>query len=184
MSELPWVWLLIRATGVTAFLLLTAVMTLGLLLRTRALTVAPPALLAFHRTAAATTVGVVAIHMTLLLVDPTVPFTIIELLVPFSAAWRPVAVAAGIIATWLLLGPLIAHRLRTRFGQTITAAVFTRVHIAAYGAWPLAAAHFLLAGTDARAVWAGAVLVASAVVVTTLLGVRGTIGRRTQRRRT
>ena len=84
MADLPWTWLAIRASGITAWALLTAVVVWGILLRTRILNhlTTPVRLLDLHRWLGATALAFLAIHLILLLVDPSVHFTVLQELVP------------------------------------------------------------------------------------------------------
>ena len=60
-------------------------------------------------------------------------------------------------------------RLRTRLGRAGNA-IFTKAHLASYAAWPLATAHYVMAGTDALAEWSlGLLLTGTALVVMALL---------------
>lgn len=171
MAEIPWTWLAIRASGVTAWGLLTAVVVWGLLLKTSVLgrLAAPQKLLDMHRWLGITALAFLALHMILLLVDPAVRFTVAEVLVPGMAPWQTFSVALGTVAFWLILGVSIVGRLRTRLGKAGNV-IFKRAHLLSYAAWPLATAHYLMAGTDALAEWSiGLVFCGTGLVVTGLL---------------
>lgn len=173
-ADLPWTWLGIRATGVTAWALLTAVVAWGILLRTRLLgsKAAPATLLTMHRWLGAVALTFLVGHIALLLLDPTVSFTIPQVLIPGLAPWQPVAVAFGIVAMWLLIPVTIVGRIRSRLGKA-GATLFKRTHLAAYAAWPLATAHYVMAGTDAMAEWSIALLIAASTLLIFLLLARG-----------
>ena len=171
MAEIPWIWLAIRASGVTAWALLTAVVLWGLLLRSRLLGSLVPSLrlLHLHRWLGALALAFLAVHLGLLLVDPAVRFTAVEILVPGLAPWQTVAVGLGTVAFWLILGVSIVGRIRTRLGRAGNA-VFARAHVLSYAAWPLATAHYVMAGTDALAEWSlGLLLAGSSLVILALL---------------
>ena len=72
LANVPWTWLLIRASGITAWGLLTAVVVWGILLRTRVLgrVASPQGLLVMHRWLSALALGFLFVHMALLLIDP------------------------------------------------------------------------------------------------------------------
>jgi methionine sulfoxide reductase heme-binding subunit len=164
--DIPWTWVLIRATGIGAWLALTAVVAWGLtarLLRDRGRPNSRA--LSLHRWLGTVAVALVLVHMALLLVDTYEPFTVVEILVPFAAPWKPIAVALGTLAFWLMLPAWIFGRMRARWGDRW----FLRVHALAYAAWPLATAHYVLAGTDALILWSIALLVAGTTVVAVLL---------------
>lgn len=181
--EIPWTWLGIRASGVTAWGLLTAVVLWGLLLRTRLLGqgIKPPALLNMHRWLGALALTFLVIHLLLLLVDPVVAFSVPQLLIPGIAPWEPFAVGLGVVAMWLMIPVSVVGRLRQRLGKN-GAKIFARTHLIAYSAWPLATAHYVLAGTDALSEWSiGLLITASALLVFGLLA-RGFVPQPTRKR--
>ena len=166
LADVPWSWVLIRATGITAWLALTGVVAWGLTVRIARRAGRPVArALSLHRWLGTVALALVLAHMALLLVDPFMPFTVVEILVPLAAPWEPLAVALGTVAFWLLVPAWLLGRMRHRWGDRW----FLRVHAAAYAAWPLATAHYVLAGTDALALWSLALLVAGTAVVAVLL---------------
>lgn len=174
MTEIPWTWLAIRASGITAWGLLTAVVLWGILLRTRLLgrLASPMRLLDLHRWLGATALAFLIIHMILLLVDPAVKFTVAQLLIPGLAPWQPLAVSLGIIAFWLLIPVSIMGRLRPRLGK-VGNTWFKQSHLIAYAAWPLATAHYVLAGTDALSEWSIALIIAGSALLVFGLLARG-----------
>jgi len=176
MADLPWTWLAIRASGITAWALLTAVVVWGILLRTRILNhlTTPVRLLDLHRWLGATALTFLAIHLAFLLIDPTVHFTVAQILVPGLAPWRTLAVALGTIAFWLLIPVTILGRIRSKLGKAGNK-IFKRAHLIAYAAWPIATAHYVLAGTDALAQWSIGLLIAGGTVIVLGLIARGFI---------
>jgi predicted ferric reductase len=171
LANIPWTWLLIRASGITAWGLLTAVVVWGILLRTRVLgrVASPQGLLVMHRWLSALALGFLFLHMGLLLIDPAVQFTPTQLLIPFTSTWQPFAVGLGTIALWMLIPVSVMGRLRSRLGKAGNA-WFRRTHLIAYAAWPVATAHYVLAGTDAIAQWSVALLIAgTSLIVLALL---------------
>lgn len=173
-SDLPFTWIGIRSTGISAWILLTAVVIIGLLLRTRLLggAAAPQGLLLLHRYVATLAIIFLSVHMGLLVLDPVVKFAIPQLFIPFLSAWKPTEVAFGVVAFWLLIPVLILGAVRARLGKQGNI-WFKRAHIAAYFAWPLATLHFVLAGTDALTWWALTALISGSGVVVFLLLSRG-----------
>ena len=159
MTELAWTWWFIRATGLTAWILLTFVVFWGLLLRSRLLgsLASPPALLVMHRWLGALAIAMLSVHLGLLLIDPAVTFTLSEILVPFTAPWNALAVGLGGLALYLMLPVAMIGRIRTRLGK-YGARTFKQAHVAAYWAWPFATAHYVLAGSDAMTAWSLVVL--------------------------
>ena len=104
-----------RAAGLVAFGALTLSVWLGLGMSTRLL--GPKrhkSLFGWHQTLAWTGLSMLALHAGALLFDPTLHFGLTSVLAPFASAWRPVAVAAGVVAGWLTLVLALSFRLRNR----------------------------------------------------------------------
>jgi hypothetical protein len=138
-------WIIARAAGLVAFGILTLSTWLGLAMSTRLL--GPKrqrALLGWHRTLAGTGLAMVALHAGALLFDPVIHFGPAAVLVPLAAPWRPAAVAAGVIAGWLMLALTVSFRLRRWIGQR----GWRRLHYASFAAFVLALCHALASGTD------------------------------------
>lgn len=174
LGDIPWTWLLIRATGITAWGLLTAVVVWGILLKTRLLgkLATPQGLLVMHRWLSALALSFLALHLILLLVDPVVRFTPVQILVPFTAPWEPLAVGLGTLALWMLIPVSVIGRIRQRLGKAGNT-WFRRTHLIAYAAWPVATAHYVLAGTDALTQWSIGLLIAATTLIVLALLVRG-----------
>ena len=100
MSPQFW-WYLTRASGIVAWLMLTASIIWGIVLSTKAFPEQrrPAWLLDLHRWLGGLTVSFVAIHLAALVADSYVSFDLVDLLVPFASAWKPVPIAIGVVAT-------------------------------------------------------------------------------------
>jgi len=144
-TGVPVAWLVARAAGLVAFGLLTIAVTLGLLLSTRVL--GPKrgkALLEWHRSLIWAGLAMVALHGVALLFDPTLHFGFLAVLVPGTAPWRPVSVAAGVVTAWLMLVLATSFRARRRIGQRR----WRQLHYASFGAFSLGLWHALTTGSD------------------------------------
>ena len=131
-TGVPVAWLIARAAGLVAFGLLTLSVWLGLSISTRLL--APrhmKSLVAWHQTLVWTAVGMFALHGLALLLDPTLHFGFLAVLVPGAAPWRPLAVSAGVVTGWLMLLLAVSFRYRRRIGQKN----WRRFHYAAFAAF-------------------------------------------------
>jgi len=147
LAQAPVAWYVARAAGLVAFGALTLSVWLGLAMSTRLL--GPKrhkSLFGWHQTLAWTGLSMLALHAGALLFDPTLHFGLASVLAPFASAWRPVAVAAGVVAGWLSLVLAVSFRLRKRIGQR----GWRRLHYATFAAFALALGHALAAGTDLR----------------------------------
>ena len=158
-TGVPVAWLVARAAGLVAFGLLTLSVWLGLSISTRLL--APrniKSLVAWHQTLVWTAVGMFGLHGLALLLDPTLHFGFMAVLVPGTAPWRPLAVSAGVVAAWLMLLLALSFRYRRRIGQKN----WRRFHYAAFAAFFVGLGHGLTVGSDLRG---GIGLVAAALAL-------------------
>lgn len=140
------VWYLSRSSGIVAWALVAVSVLWGLLLSTRLLGRKPsPAwFLDLHRWLGGLSVTFTFIHVAALMLDPKVPFSIAEVLVPGAAEWHPVAVAWGVVAFYLLLAVQITSLLMRRLPRKLWAAV----HQTSYALYIVATVHLFTAGTD------------------------------------
>ena len=125
-----------------------------------------------HRWLGAIALGFLLLHMALLLIDPAVSFTVAQILVPGMAPWETLPVALDIVAFWLLIPVSVLGRLRAKMGL-VGNRWFKRSHLLAYAAWPLATAHYVLAGTDALTEWSLALLFTGTGLIVMALLARG-----------
>ncbi len=144
-------WYLGRGFGVSAVVLFSAVVVLGIVVRNgRAVTGLPKfAVVALHRTLSLTALGFVALHITTLLFDPYAQLRLTDILIPFDAPYRPVWQGLGTLAFDLVVLLVVSSLLRDRIGRR----VWRAVHWLAYAFWPLAVAHAIGNGTDGTSRW-------------------------------
>lgn len=142
-------WLLGRASGLTSYVLLLALVTTGLVLshpwsrRMRRPT--PAARLGLHITLATFTLTFTVLHVVVLATDPWAHVGWRGVLLPLASSYRPVPVTLGVLALW---AGLIAG-LTARLAGSVAARVWWPVHKVAAGVLLLVWAHSVLAGTDA-----------------------------------
>ncbi len=156
-------WYLTRATGLSAFVLLSLDVCLGIAIRTR---VAEPLLARWritdlHEFTALLALALTAVHVLALLGDRYIGFTLAQLLVPFIASYRPFWTGLGILSLYLLIVTTASWYVR----GTISYRAWRALHYLTFGAYVLALLHSMLAGTDTRQVWARLLYWASAVAV-------------------
>ena len=91
-------WFLIRASGIVAWLMLTASVLWGVVLSTKAFPDRrrPAWLLDLHRWLGGLTLVFIGIHLGTLLLDEYTSFGIVDLVVPYASDWKPGAVALGV----------------------------------------------------------------------------------------
>ncbi len=143
-------WALGRGTGLVALLLLTASLVLGVAGRSgRGLGLGRFGVQEVHRAAALTAVGLVAVHVTSLLLDPYAQLRLVDLLVPFLGQNSPIWLGLGTLALDLVALVTVVGLLRQRLGPR----VFHAVHWTTYALWPVALLHALGTGSDATEPW-------------------------------
>jgi methionine sulfoxide reductase heme-binding subunit len=171
-------WYVARAGGVLAFALLTVTVLLGVLLAGRKTLPGWPlfAVEDVHRFANLLTWSFIGLHVVALLADTYIGFSVAEVLIPFASHYRPAATAAGVVGLELLAALALTNAYRDRLPY----AVWRRAHYLNFAVWLLALMHGVAAGTDARAVWAGALYAVSAAAVAGAIAWRvlrhGTVG--------
>ncbi len=142
-------WYLTRGTGIVALLLLTASVALGVLTTSRWRTPRWPrfALSAVHRNLTLLTLVFIVVHVVTTVLDGYAPIRLVDAVVPFVSAYRPVWLGLGAVAFDLLLALVVSSLLRARLGYRL----WRQIHWLAYASWPVALVHALGSGSDARA---------------------------------
>lgn len=173
-------WLASRASGITAFLLVSCSVLLGLAMATKVLRgrVRPPLLAKLHEHLALAGLVAIAVHGITLLGDPWLHPGPAGVVVPFAIGYRPLFTGLGIIAGYLaaLLG--LSFYARRRFGTKR----WRSLHRLTLLVYVLGVAHTLGAGTDAATPWMRAILVVTGAPIAVLAALRW-LPRRDARRR-
>jgi methionine sulfoxide reductase heme-binding subunit len=148
----PTFWLLARASGLTAYVLLTGSVLAGLVLKSRPFgrALKPAATTDVHRFLALLGLGMLGLHGGTLLLDHTLRMPLAGLFVPGASPYRTAAVAAGVVAAELMALIYLSFFLRRRIG----ARNWRRLHWATYLVFLLATVHGFASGTDATQPWA------------------------------
>lgn len=163
-------WLVSRASGIVALVLISLSVIMGLAMAAKILgrpgvkrTVAK-----LHEHVALTALLAIAAHGLSLLGDHWLNPGWAGITVPFALAYRPQFTGIGIIGGYLalLLGP--SFYLRRRIG----ARRWRRLHTLIFATWILCAAHALGAGSDAQRLWLRAIVVVPAVPIAYLFALR------------
>ena len=111
-------WALGRGTGITALAFMTVSLFLGIATRSgRPLVVLPRFAVAdVHRFAALAGTLLVVLHMVLLFFDPYAQLRLIDFIVPFLGAYRPLWLGLGTLAFDVLAVVIVTSLLRHRLG--------------------------------------------------------------------
>lgn len=159
----PTFWLLARASGFTAYLVLTTSVLAGLMLKSRPFRALKPAAVTdIHRFLALLGLNAIAMHGLSLVADRTVSMPIAGLFVPGHSPYRPLGVGIGVLTAELMLAVYASFSLRKRIGTKN----WRRLHWTTYAIFAGATVHGVTAGTDTAHPWAVAVYLAATAAVT------------------
>ena len=144
-------WYLTRASGVVALILLTATMLLGVLSVKRWRSERWPrfAVADLHRNLTLLALVFIALHVGTTVADSYTPVALKDAFIPFVSTYRPIYLGFGALALDLMLTLAVTSMLRKRIGYR----AWRLLHWGAYAIWPLALAHGLGSGSDARVGW-------------------------------
>lgn len=144
-------WALGRGNGIVALAFMTISVALGIATRSGRPLVALPrfAVADVHRFVALAATLLVLLHMGLLFMDPYAKLRLIDFVVPFLGAYRPLWQGLGTVAFDVLVVVIVTSLLRQRLGLK----VFRVIHWVTYLLWPIAMAHALGNGTDTDRIW-------------------------------
>ena len=168
-THLLW-WLVSRAAGVVAMVLISFAVLLGLAMSTKLLRRPGigKVLMRLHEHLALISFAAIGVHGLALLGDPWLRPGAGGLLIPFSMSYRPLYTGMGVLAGYLAAILGLSFYARRRIG----AKRWRKLHRATLAVWGLALAHTLGAGSDAGTLWLRAVVLAPAVPIAHLTVLR------------
>ena len=177
----PTLWYVTRGAAATAYLLLAAVVALGISIGIRAFdgVLRGWRVLDLHRTLTLVMLAFIGLHLATLVLDPFKPFGLLQLVWPLAETYRPVWVALGVLSLYLLVAVTITSYLRRALGTR----AWHLIHLSSYLAFIGLTAHGLLTGTDSRTPWMLALYFAACAVVLWLTLARIYFGLRASRER-
>ncbi len=173
-------WYVSRSAGLVAWCVCSVSVIWGLLLSSRMVRRrgAPAWLLDLHRYLGALSIAFTAVHLAGLWFDDYYEYGLRELFVPFAGPYRPVAVAYGVVAFYLL----VAIQVPSWGMRRLPRRVWHAVHLSSLPLVVLGTLHGFFAGTDRgnRLVIGVALLLGATMVF--LVGLRVAARRSTQGR--
>lgn len=163
-------WMLSRVTGLTAFVAISLDVIVGLLVSTRAADrwMRRAHAIELHGWLSPVGLALVFGHVLVLLADRYVRFDLLDLVLPFVAPYRSIAVGLGVIAAYLLLVVHVSFGFRRRLGTRR----WRRLHYLSFVVFAASAVHAILAGTDAGRPWVIALYAAPIAIVCVLIAYR------------
>jgi DMSO/TMAO reductase YedYZ heme-binding membrane subunit len=174
-------WIILRAAGIGAYLMLFASVAFGLVATTAPFgkRIAKQSAILIHQFLSTVGLVLLAIHIGGLLVDSYMHFAPQDVLVPGASTYRPIPVALGIFAMYAMVTVLVSSWTRRRYSSNL----WRRLHMAAGPAFALALLHGVFAGADATRRWMFLTYVITGSIVVFLLLLRGLQGGRKPVRR-
>jgi sulfoxide reductase heme-binding subunit YedZ len=165
LTSSPVDWYAARAAGVVAYLLLSAVVVLGVTMAGKKKLHRWPrfAVEDVHRFGGILVGTFVAIHVVTIAIDAWLPFSVASIIVPFTSTYKPLWVGLGIVAAELLLALAITNRLRN---TRVSYRFWRRAHYLNFAVWAAATVHSLGRGTDRTTPWLVALQAAAIALVT------------------
>jgi predicted ferric reductase len=139
-------WFITRAAGLMAYLLFWLSTVWGLAVSSKIFDrlLNRPFTFDTHGFLSLLALGFIFIHVVVLMWDSYAPFSLVQLFVPFTSTYRPLAVAFGIISLYLTLIVTVSFYLRRRIGYKTS----RMLHYLSFLAYIGATAHGILAGAD------------------------------------
>lgn len=164
------IWYLMRGSGAVSLLLLTAVLVLGIVTaaRVRSPRVSRVFTMGMHRSVSLLALAFLAIHIATAVLDRYASVRLVDVIVPFTAAKRPLFLGLGALSLDLLLAVAITSALRYRLGLR----AWRAIHWLGYATWPFALTHALGIGSDAGTSWMLVIAAGSITAVALALVVR------------
>src|SRR5712691_1214198 len=147
LTSSPVDWYAARAGGVVAYVLLSANVTIGLLMTGKKSMKHWPrfALEDVHRFGGLLVGTFIAIHVVAVAIDAYLPFSLTSLVVPLVARYRPVWTGLGIVAAELLVALAFTNHYRN---VRISYRFWRRAHFVNFAVWGAATLHGLGSGKD------------------------------------
>jgi predicted ferric reductase len=144
------IWLVARASGITAYLVLTFLVSIGLILShpvNKSTWKLSKQLFPWHENLFVFVVAFLLAHIVSIVLDPYAGVGIAGSLIPGLSSFRSVPVALGTLGLYALL----VTGLTARYTKLLPAGTWLKIHRLSIVVWGLAWAHGILAGTDSGA---------------------------------
>jgi DMSO/TMAO reductase YedYZ heme-binding membrane subunit len=144
-------WYLTRGTGISAMILVTASVLIGIAASMRAGGVRMPRFVVsgLHRNVSLLTVAFIVVHVVTTVLDAYAPISFLNAIIPFSSSYRTLWLGLGALAFDIILALVITSLVRVRIGLK----TWRGIHWFAYACFPIVVVHALGTGSDASRRW-------------------------------
>ena len=142
-------WYMSRGAGLVSYVLLWATTAWGLLVSTKLVKglVAAPFAAGLHEFLSLATLSFAAFHGLVLLGDRYINFSLIDVVYPFAATYRPGWVGLGQVGFYLTAALVLSFYVRKKVGPR----TWRAVHFFTFPAYGLVLVHGITSGTDSSA---------------------------------
>jgi sulfoxide reductase heme-binding subunit YedZ len=166
----PSLWYVTRGAASTAYVLLIITTITGAGISTQAFDSVTRRwrVLDLHQVLTLLMLGLIALHLVTLVLDPFLPFSPAQLAWPVGEPYRAVPVALGVIGLYALLIVTISSWVRPHLGYR----VWRALHYVSVVALVALTLHGILAGTDTATPWMIAIYVTGSLAVLALAALR------------
>ena len=139
-------WYVTRASGIIAFLLLWLSTVWGLAVSNKILSPVLQGIFSFdfHEILSLLAIGFTMLHMGVLLFDAYMPYSLTQILVPFTSTYRSGWIGIGVIGFYLMLLVSVTFYLRRLIGQQ----TFKALHYLSYASYLGVTLHSIFSGSD------------------------------------
>jgi len=146
MTTDQFLWVLARVAGLGSYAALAMALVTGIALRTAVFDWlgSNRALRSLHEYTTVLWIPLAGIHLVALVLDSTARITVLDLVVPFRAAYGTLAIGLGALAVDVLLVVTVTALLKRHLKPDL----WKWLHRLAYAAFALIFLHALLSGTD------------------------------------
>lgn len=169
-SANPLMWYLTRTTAMSAYVVLTLLVSLGLIqsIARTSRERLPWVVDALHQFLGLLFGVLVIFHLLTLMADPLIPFSITNLLIPRDEPYRPLAVDLGVLALWTMVLILASSWLKRHLPYRY----WKLLHFLSFATFALVTLHGLFAGSDSGALWMKVIYAGAAAIVGILTLIR------------
>jgi len=144
-------WYVTRASGIVAFALLALATGLGLGVTSRLADGILNRRWVFevHKSASLLALAFIGLHLAVLIPEPWIDFGPMDLLLPGTSPYRPLAVAMGVLAMYGAIVAASSFYIKKLLGHR----TWRALHFATFGTFVLALLHGVYAGADSGEPW-------------------------------
>jgi methionine sulfoxide reductase heme-binding subunit len=167
-SSSTFFWMTSRAAGITAMILASLAVGIGLTMGGRLIKRGGPDRRSLHEVLSLATMVAIAVHGLALLGDTWLHPDFLDIAVPLHSSYETLATSVGIIAGWGMIILGLSYYVRRRIGI----ARWRVIHRFTALAWLLGLIHSFAEGSDAGELWFVALILGTAAPAFVLLVVR------------